>query len=82
MPTHGILGRGSGRDESYILLICGRRGTYRVIITFRAYASYFCTYFITYFDRMNLAYSLFLIGCLSYLFSLILTYPYFFRSNK
>ena len=82
MMTCGVLSRGSGRDESYILLICGLRGTYRVIITFRAYASYFRTYFITYFDRMNLAYFLLLIGYLSYLFSLILTYPHFFRSNK
>ena len=71
-----------GYRDKYILLICGLRGTYQVLITFRAYVTYFRTYFITYFDRMNLAYSLLLIGCLSYLFSLILTYPHFFRSNK
>ena len=52
----------AGSDESYILLIFGLRSTYRVLITFRAYAAYFRTFFVTYFDRMDLAYSLPLIG--------------------
>ena len=78
---HGITQR-AGSNESYILLIFGLRGTYRVLITFRAYVTYFRTFFITYFDRMDLAYSLPLIGYLSYFFRLILTYPRFFRSNK
>jgi len=39
-------------------------------------------FFVTYFDRMDLAYSLPLIGYLSHFFQLILTYPRFFRSNK
>ena len=34
----------SGGDESHILLICGLRGTYRVLITFRAYVTYFRTF--------------------------------------
>lgn len=58
----------SGRDESHILLICGLRGTYRVLITFRAYVTYFRTFLIAYFDRRDLAYYLLIIGCLSYFF--------------
>jgi len=64
---HGVTQR-AGSDESYILLIFGLRGTYRVLITFRAYAAYFRTFFVTYFDWMDLAYSLPLIGYLSYFF--------------
>jgi len=40
---HGVTQR-AGSDESYILLIFGLRGTYRVLITFRAYAAYFRTF--------------------------------------
>jgi len=64
---HGITQR-AGSDESYILLILGLRSTYRVLITFRVYVAYFHTFFVTYFDRMDLAYSLPLIRYLSYFF--------------
>jgi len=64
---HGITQR-AGSDESYILLIFGLCSTYQVLITFRAYAAYFRTFFVTYFDWMDLAYSLPLIGYLSYFF--------------
>ena len=64
---HGITQR-AGSDEPYILLIFSLCGPYQLLITFRAYAAYFHTYFITYFNRIDLAYSLLLIGYLSYFF--------------
>jgi len=64
---HGVTQR-AGSDKSYILLIFGLHSTYQVLITFRAYMAYFHTFFVTYFDRMDLAYFLPLIGYLSYFF--------------